>query len=139
VAKHLALVADFSGFYGSDKYSGPNFRSEDIYRNYGFLFGPRYVHTVGKRWTPFAHALLGLERYSARGQYTIGSTTTIYGPHANYVLALAFGGGIDMRVNDRVSVRALQFDGVGIEEDGLWGYFLRASFGVVLNLSGAPR
>jgi hypothetical protein len=138
VAKHLALVADFSGSYRTIKSSG-YFQSEDQYRNYSFLFGPRYVHTIQKRWTPFAHALFGLERETAKGRYTSGTTTISYGPYANNVFALAIGGGIDLRVNDRVSVRALQFDGVGLTDNGFWGYYLRASFGVVFRLTGLPN
>jgi hypothetical protein len=139
VAKHLAFVADFSESNGSVKYSSPNFRSEDNYRNFGFLFGPRYVNTVRKRWTPFAHALFGLERLRTEGQGTSGLTAFSYGPFAENAFAAAFGGGIDIRLNNRVSVRALQFDGVGIDNNGYWGYYLRASFGAVFRLSGGSK
>ena len=139
VTNHMALVADFSGYYWSDSYAASSYQSEYQSRNYSFLFGPRYVHTIQKRWTPFAHALVGLERDTGEGWYSIGSTRTFYGPSSSHMLALAFGGGIDIRVSNRISVRALQLDGVGLESQGFWGYYLRASFGAVIHLRKAPR
>jgi hypothetical protein len=49
VTRHIALVADFSGHSGSISW----FQNSDKYSDYSLLFGPRYVHTIGKRWTPF--------------------------------------------------------------------------------------
>ena len=139
IINHLALVADFSGLYGSSKYTDSYFKSEDKYRHYKILFGPRYVHTIGKRWTPFAHCLVGLEKAGSKGWYTSETTSGSYGPYAGNAFAVAVGGGIDLGVNNRFSVRALQFDGVGLMDSGFWGYYVRASFGAVLHLSKASE
>jgi len=140
IARHMALVADFSGQHSSMSYAYYGVQTEAQYRSYSFLFGPRYVRTIGKRWTPFAHALVGLKRDTSEGWYSFGSTPVSYGPSSNYIfLPLALGGGIDIRLGDRVSVRALQLDGVGMTEYGGWGYYVQASFGAVFRLSGVSK
>jgi hypothetical protein len=141
IARHLAIVGDFSGHYGSNSYAGYAFQTGDRSRGYAFLFGPRYVHTIQKRWTPFAHALVGVERHSSEGWYSWGGETNkiSYGPNPDNVFAVAFGGGLDINLCRRISVRALQVDGVGIADGGFWGYYVRASVGVVFHLNKLPE
>jgi len=137
LTKHLALVADFSGNYHSDSYADPYYQGENHQQNHTFLFGPRYLYTINKRWTPFAHVLFGLERETSKGWYRLGSTTNSYGPNSFNYFAAAFGVGLDIKINNRISVRPIQFDGVGITDDvfsPFWGYYLRTSFGAVIRL-----
>jgi opacity protein-like surface antigen len=132
VTKHIALVADFSGHYGSETY----LESENTHRDYSFLFGPRYVHTIGKRCTPFAHALIGNYRETHN---TSGLPAAYNRSISKNRLALGFGIGLDIRVSDRISIRALQLDIVSIENSGFGDYYGRASFGAVFSLTGGPK
>jgi hypothetical protein len=130
VTRHVALVADFSGHYGPESW----FQSAN--RNYSFLFGPRYVYTIGKRWTPFAHALIGnfWETQNIGGSPAVpsGSTSTNW-------LALDLGGGVDIRMSSRISVRALQLDIVRISNGNSHDHYGRVSFGAVFRLTGVPN
>jgi hypothetical protein len=45
----------------------------------------------------------------------------------------------NISANNHFSVRAIQFDGVGLMDDGLYGYYLRASSGLVFHLTGASN
>jgi hypothetical protein len=125
-ATHLALVADFSWYTGKESYYE--------YRDCTFLFGPRYVHGIGKRWTPFVHGLLGLYQ---RNQDPSGSMASYNVPGSRNLFALDLGGGIDVRVNNRLLVRILQLDGLR-SSDGHWGYG-RVSFGAVICLTGVSK
>jgi hypothetical protein len=137
LTKHIALVADASGRYMASSYSLPGYQSEEQSRNHTFLFGPRYLRTIKGRWTPFVHMLVGLERQTYKGWYDIGSTSNSYGPNSQNLFALAFGGGVDFKIKNRLSLRPLQFDVAGISSQVFspcWGHYLRTSFGAVIRL-----
>ena len=131
VMKHLALVADISGYYNSATF----YQTQYKYRNYSFLFGPRYLHTIGSRWTPFAHFLIGGYRQT---QHASGSPYDSRSNSGN-CFALDLGGGFDIRVSNRFSIRPLQLDLERISNRDSNGYFGRTSFGVVYRLTGDPK
>jgi hypothetical protein len=141
VTKHFALVADFSGYYNfsSHSYSSSylSYRVNYKKRSYSFLFGPRYAHTIGKRWTPFAHLLLGLHRETRNSTSSMAMFNGSFG--RNYP-ALDLGAGLDIRVSDRISIRPLQVDGLvfGNFSDLPSGY-VRTSFGAVFCLSKGAK
>jgi hypothetical protein len=128
VMKHVALVADISGHYsgGSTGWFGspPNHK-------YSFLFGPRYVHTFGQRWTPFAHALFGAYRETRQPGEP--------GSNSKNMAAFSFGGGLDIRITDWFSVRVSQIDAVIARENGSRHDYARFSAGAVFHLKGASR
>lgn len=73
----------------------------DVHR-WTYLFGPTYSLHTASQVTPFVHVLFGLdhERFSSL-------------PAPDYIthsLAADFGGGIDVRLADRVSLRLAQLD-----------------------------
>jgi len=137
LTKHFALVADVSGYYSSSDYTTSMISSEDQSSQHIFLFGPRYMYTIKERWTPFAHALFGWDRMAESGRNAFGSTAFEYDRSDN-AFAVAFGVGLDYKVNNRFSIRPIQIDGVGLRSgDGWgWGYFIRTSFGAVFYLDG---
>lgn len=97
----FGLVADVGGQY-------TNIEDTDVRENiraHSFLFGPRFSVRKHKRVTPFAHALFGVSHVSSdaveAGQRFIFSDTSF---------GMALGGGLDVRVNDRVAVRVVQVD-----------------------------
>jgi hypothetical protein len=138
VKKHLALAADLSGQYQSR--NSANGLSRGKYRDFSFLFGPRYVHSIRNRVTPYAQILFGLHHRSDQGTDTLWGMTYRYMNSLN-AFAVAIGGGIDVRVNDRFSVRVLQLDGIMMRNNRFflgWDGYGRASFGAVFHLNKSP-
>ena len=124
ITRRLGIVADFSGHYGSEQ-DGTILVRENAH---SFLFGPR-VSFRGKRLSPFVYALFGATRFQERatisGQRLSRSDTGF---------SSALGGGLDIRVNDRLAVRAFQLDYFRPNFFGEAHTRGRLAFGVVLNL-----
>ena len=124
VTKRFGIVADFSGHYGSEL-DGAILIKKD---GHSFLFGPRFSFR-GKRLTPFFYGVFGVTRFA--------ESAVISGQHLSAVsngFSLATGGGLDVRVNDRIAVRAFQLDyfrPIINDEPSNRG---RLAFGVVLRL-----
>ena len=119
VAPFLGFVADFSGHHGYETISiqcghpEPVFIPCDPYNGpitlYTFLFGPRVSVTKG-RFTPFAHALIGLA--TLKGNPLEVSPYKPFGAvpsQTSSSFADAFGGGMDIRLVRRIQLR-LQAD-----------------------------
>jgi opacity protein-like surface antigen len=79
---------------------------------YFYLFGPKFTFRGNERFTPFAHVLLGAVTQDVGNVLTstTGTTTTITSTPNNTQFAMALGGGLDISVTERLSVRALQAD-----------------------------
>ena len=88
VNRWFGVAADFSGAY----------KSGDHVHTY--MFGPVFSARTDKV-TPFAHALFG----GASG----GGTNAF---------AMAFGGGADVKVADKVAFRLIQADWLGLRSEG---------------------
>jgi hypothetical protein len=91
--KTLGIVGDFGGHYDQ----GTNL--------YTFMGGPR-VHLRGERITPFAHVLVGGARASRVPLEVRRGVPVRFGGDSG--LAVAVGGGLDVRLSDLVSLRAIQ-------------------------------
>ncbi|HKP45117.1 MAG TPA: outer membrane beta-barrel protein [Pyrinomonadaceae bacterium] len=98
--KQFGIVADFSGHYGSEL-DGSILVKQDAH---SFLFGPRFSFR-GKRLTPFVYALIGATRFH---ESAIISVTKLSDSDTGFSSAL--GGGLDVKVNDRIAIRAFQLD-----------------------------
>ncbi len=107
VNQWFGLTADFSGHYGG-AIDEDGF--DERQRVHSYLFGPRFSARK-KRVTLFAHTLVGAS--------TLKTELTGFGQRFTFSdtgFALVLGGGLDIKVNDHVAVRAFQLD------------YLRASF-----------
>ena len=123
ITKRFGVVADFSGHYGSEL-DGVSIQ-EDAH---SFLFGPRFAFRR-KRLTPFVYALFGATRFH--------ESATISGHHisdSDTGFSSAVGGGLDVKVNDRVAIRAFQLDYFRPNFFGEAHNRGRLAFGVVLRL-----
>jgi len=123
INKRLGIVADFSGHYGSEL----GLVRVDQHAH-SFLFGPR-LSFRGKRLTPFVYGLFGATRFA--------ESAVINGQHVSAVsngFSLAVGGGLDVTVNDRMSIRAFQLDYFRPIVNGEPNNRGRLAFGVVLRL-----
>ncbi|NLT31819.1 MAG: porin family protein [Acidobacteria bacterium] len=119
-----SAVMDFTGHYGY--LDGPVVTGSGVYpwydvKSHNFLFGPRYKIRTEKV-TPFLHALFGINHVNPEEMDLIQNN-----------LAMAFGGGVDVKVNDKVSVRAIQLDYLTTRTDFGWTDNLRFSTGVVFH------
>jgi hypothetical protein len=124
VTRRFGVVADFSGHYGNEL-AGPIRVKQDAH---SFLFGPRFT-SRGKRLSPFVYALFGVTRFH--------ESATIAGQKlsaSDSGFSSAFGGGLDVRVNDHLAIRAFQIDYFRPNFFGEAHNRGRLAFGVVLHL-----
>jgi len=122
VNQWFGVTADFSGYHGGS--SGPNF--EEQQKAYTYMVGPRFSFPR-ERVIPFAYALFG-------GLH-ISSSATAFGQRFSASDAgpsLAFGGGLDVRLNDRIAIRAVQIEYLRASLFNEVHNRGRLSFGVVL-------
>jgi opacity protein-like surface antigen len=84
-----------------------------------FLFGPT-VSFRAQKLTPFAHALFGVSRLSGD---TISTDNSF---------AMAYGGGVDMKINKMLAVRLGQIDWVRTQFNDATQNNLRYSTGIVV-------
>ncbi|MFQ5816706.1 MAG: outer membrane beta-barrel protein [Terriglobia bacterium] len=140
--KHFGLTADFAGQYGTvteHAFSEVTQRTEarDLEFNaHQFLFGPRFT-LRRDRLTAFAHTLVGAFRRWKAGFGPSGifvpmpaSFPGLSGTH----FSLALGGGLDIRSNNRVSIRVIQFDYLPVQgglDSERWRHNLRLQTGFV--------
>jgi hypothetical protein len=106
-----------------------------------FLFGPRFGYREG-RMRAFGHLLFGGNR--ANHSYTFTVTNEL-GFQSGYAasfsgtdVAMALGGGLDISLGDRISIRPVQLDLLSIFADDSLHQF-RYSAGLVFKLGSAKR
>lgn len=122
VAPWLGLVGEFSGHYGNQfipvETSIGTQKLEAYTNHHTFLFGPRLFYRTA-RWTPYVHTLFGFARIhhdqdtSAAGATYLGGAPVEAGIQVDRTInpfAMGLGGGMDVSLNDRVALRAIQAD-----------------------------
>ncbi len=82
-----------------------------------FLFGPQYSFRLVPRVTPFVHALFGGVKGSRVAEVALGAGGACPAPQCSgsavfpeTVFAMAFGGGLDVKVRNHVWIRLIQVD-----------------------------
>lgn len=118
-------VVDFSGHYGYIDNFSPAFTWFDV-KSHNFLFGPKYTFRSGKV-APFVQALFGLNHVNPEPDYPI----SLGGATVQNNLAMAFGGGIDYAIGDRVSVRLAQLDYFTVRYQSEYSKDFRFAAGIV--------
>lgn len=154
-ATHLfGFKADFSGNYGTPvglSSVAQSFLTQHGIsglppkaKSYNYLFGPVVFQSTG-RYTPFAHALFGANSVSTNLSGVTVSGLGIPGlTLSDTAFAMAFGGGVDVKLNDHLLLRAGQVDYLFTKHDfseGVPGIAthqnnFRASVGVVFTFGG---
>jgi len=71
------------------------------------LAGPRFSLRSSERVTPFAHALVGLDRWKVSGSV---DGQSIDSSESDSGLGIALGGGLDVNLGDTVAIRLFQAD-----------------------------
>jgi opacity protein-like surface antigen len=93
----ISGVADFGGYHNGDILGRKVDGTLSTY-----LFGPRFSYRSYRHFTPFAETLFGVAHAGASiAGGTLGSRNAF---------AMAIGGGVDYRINNRFSLRPLQVD-----------------------------
>ena len=111
--KSFGIVGDFGGHY----------RSPDVgSRAYEFMVGPRFT-SRGDTATGFVHAMFGGVAFRGNRFSDTG-------------FAMAFGGGVDVKVSKRFAFRVIQFDYVPTHLFDTWEHNIRFGIGVVFKLGG---
>ena len=101
LTQHLGVTADFSGSYQT--IGGISTKT------YTYTFGPVISGRKDEKFVPFAHALFG-------GVHTSGSLGNVSATVSGF--AMMIGGGIDVSLSDRLSIRAGQFDWMSLRANG---------------------
>lgn len=127
--RHLGLVADLGA-----NYTGTANGISVGNTTFQYLFGPRFNVRHG-RFNPYFQALFGEQRFS--NGFNPGGLAP-YTNAAQNDFAMALGGGLDVAVNNRISVRPFEVDYFPTEvSPGNLNYLqnnFRYSAGVVLRL-----
>lgn len=122
VNKWFGLVGDFSGQYTNTR--EVDFREKIC--THSFLFGPQVSVRKNKRVTPFVRALFGVAYIDSNA--TEAGQTFLFNDKS---FSLALGGGLDVRVNKSIAIRAFQADYVRTKFFGQTQNKGRLSFGIV--------
>jgi opacity protein-like surface antigen len=101
----LGVTADISGSFGNTLALGG--AATDTYL---FLFGPKFAFRGSERFTPYAHALFGFVRQDVNAATQAALATNGQISTNQKQFAAAFGGGLDVNVNERFAIRAAQAD-----------------------------
>lgn len=111
VHRYVGIKGDFAAHYKKYTVSFPAFGTTPAQSFrlkssiYNFLGGVQVKNNAkeGSRFRPFAHALVGVA-HSRGGLEGSNETGTTNG------LAAAFGGGLDIKANEHLTIRAVQVD-----------------------------
>ena len=126
VNKWFGVTADFSGHYGSERDGAVR----EQQRALSFLFGPRFAARKNRRVSPFAYALVGGINY----RVSLSVAGQRLGSASDTGLNLALGGGLDVKINERVAVRAIQLDYFRPHFFGETHHRGRLAFGLIFRL-----
>lgn len=146
VSRYIGIKGDVSGTYKSTVFTFPVTTGASTQtvtvdtKNslYNFLGGVQIKDNANEgRFKPFAHALVGAGHGRTRVNSLTCTTTanincTDIGSVNDTGLAGAFGGGLDVRINDRVDFRAFQVDYNPIKFENTTDHNVRFSIGIVI-------
>ena len=130
INKHVGITIDFSGHLKRESLQTNPGEIRHDRQQYNLLGGLQFKARNKTRVTPFAHALIGGGLFRGYSAILTPSSNTYFFDDARS-LAMAFGGGVDIRVSKRLSIRAIQADynptffGQGRQDN------FRLSFGLV--------
>jgi hypothetical protein len=121
--KRFGLAADFAGHYWEDP---PPL--DGTFSMHEFLLGPRVAFRA-ERVTGFVHALFGVAHIWESETNFI----RFFPSRSDTGFAMGFGGGLDIHLNRRVSIRIFQADYLPVDSPliGEWRHNVRVQTGLV--------
>ena len=112
ITKRFGITGDFSAHFLKNTQAITGGTISFNSKSFSYLVGPQYRFTNKTRVTPFVRALVGASnnRFSYRTMATGATTPAAEASLSITDFALAIGGGLDVRVNKHIAVRAFQID-----------------------------
>lgn len=103
--KNFAVVAEFGGYHNGN-IGGAQLDST----MFSYLFGPRISIHKSEKISPFVHGLFGGMHYTR--SFAVPTSISSNGRLKNSqdAFAMAFGGGLDFKLNQRIAFRPIQLD-----------------------------
>jgi hypothetical protein len=135
LSRYIGIKADLSAHFGSEGYqitllqACPEAPCPTVQQNlnlhsrlFSFLGGPEFKLHRRARFTPFLHALYGVEHTTTRWN-TSGAPLPLAQTVPRTAFAMAYGGGLDVRITHRTSIRysvdySLNYYGGGRDNSG---------------------
>ena len=109
LTKHIGLTADASVHFHRESHNTSVSTFSSKRDQYFLLGGLQFKTGNGKRVQPFAHALFGASLFRGFTSDLRASGNVYFFDDANS-FAMAFGGGLDIRVSKRIDLRLVQAD-----------------------------
>jgi opacity protein-like surface antigen len=109
--KWFGITGDFSAGFERriDNFGTLQTRAE--FSVYNITAGPQVKFFSNRRATPFVHALFGVARRSLKETVDVAAASPItFAEDSTTSFAMNLGGGIDVRLNDRIDIRVIQVD-----------------------------
>jgi opacity protein-like surface antigen len=134
--KILGVKADFSGHNTDgalvyDPFTGASAKI-DI-SNFTFLVGPQFSYRKNDKVVPFAHVLLGgSRRKEVSGPIAFPGIPAFNFDSTNTAFTAAFGGGVDIKLTNRLAFRLFQADYLLSRFNGWTQNNLRVGTGLVV-------
>jgi hypothetical protein len=127
----FSLGGEFSGEFGSKSQRIGTTSVDTSLHRFTYLFGPQFNLHLNDKVKVFVHPLFGGVHDTTRA--TFGTSRTDFSANA---FAMAFGGGVDVKLNRHFAIRPIQFDYVPTHFGGEWQNNFRFSAGVVFKFGG---
>lgn len=140
VSRYVGIKGDISGTFRNDDFetsfttpAGPTrFRTENKNSLYNFLGGVQIKDNASEaRVKPFGHALAGVAHTRTKFETSGSVIGSFDDTFSDTGFAAALGGGIDVRVNERFDIRAIQVDYNPIRIGEQWSQNIRFGIGIV--------
>ncbi len=111
LTKRLGITGEFSAGFERriDDFGVVQTRAK--FSVYNLTAGPQVKFFSNRRATPFVHALFGVARRSLKETVDAsGGSPITFAEDNTTSFAMNLGGGIDVRLNDRIDIRVIQVD-----------------------------
>lgn len=149
IHRYFGIKGDFSAAYRKNNFSGNiydpvtgaatvSFNNKNTSSLYNFLGGVQIKDNASKaRFKPFAHALAGIayNRFDSNITCASAGCGTVLIPgnfkFSDTGFSAALGGGLDIKINDKIDFRAIQVDYNPIRTNGQWNNNVRFGIGFV--------
>lgn len=95
---------------GSFDFEGIPVSAKARYSDFAFLVGPKFSLRKSDTFTPFAHALIGVDRTKISVKASAQGTSESDDLGTDTGFGLALGGGLDVNVNKNFGIRVIQAD-----------------------------
>ena len=111
LTRRFGITGDFSAGFErrADDFGGVQARTR--LSLYNITVGPQVKFFNARRATPFVHALFGVARRNLRLEAVdAGAASIVSATDSSTDFTMNLGGGLDVRLNDRVDLRVFQLD-----------------------------